>query len=172
MTFPVYLIAAVAKNGVIGREGAMPWHLSTDLKRFKSLTWGRPIIMGRKTFDSIGRPLPERVNIVISRNRAFAAEGVIIAHSLSQAYSIAKRVASQNGADATFIIGGGEIFKQGLSIADKIFLTEVLDFIEGDSFFPVFDKKKWAITQTQYVPQGDKDSHATRFIIYERRDYL
>ncbi|WP_332066255.1 dihydrofolate reductase [Bartonella sp. CB189] len=171
MTFSVYLIAAVAKNGVIGCKGSMPWHLSTDLKRFKSLTVGKPIIMGRKTWDSIGRPLPDRLNIVITRNRKFTAEGAVICHSLSQACSVAKKFAFKNGADAICIIGGGEIFQQGLSIADKILFTEVLDFIEGDSFFPVFDKEKWVITQTQYIPDGDKDSHPTRFIIYERKGH-
>ncbi|WP_336294303.1 dihydrofolate reductase [Bartonella sp. CB169] len=169
MTFPVYLIAAVAENGVIGREGAMPWRLSTDLRRFKTLTFCNPIIMGRKTWDSLGRPLPGRTNIVITRNRAFTAEGAIVSHSLSQACSIAKKAASQNGAEAIFIIGGGEIFQQGFSIADKVFLTEVLASIEGDSFFPVFDKEKWTIVQTQYIPEGDKDSHATRFVVYERK---
>ncbi|EJF88297.1 hypothetical protein ME1_00755 [Bartonella vinsonii subsp. arupensis OK-94-513] len=169
MTFPICLIAAVAENGVIGREGAMPWHLSTDLQRFKALTLGKPVIMGRKTWDSLGKPLPGRVNIVITRNDAFTAEGAIVAHSLSQACSVAKREASQNGADAIFIIGGGEIFQQGFSIADKIFLTEVLASIKGDSFFPVFDKEKWTIVQTQYIPRGDKDSHPTRFVVYERK---
>ncbi|WP_455478963.1 dihydrofolate reductase [Bartonella sp. B23] len=169
MTFPVCLIAAVAKNGVIGREGAMPWHLSTDLQRFKALTFGKPVIMGRKTWDSLGRLLPGRTNIVITRNRAFTAEGVVIVYSLSQACAVAKKVASQNGADAVFIIGGGEIFQQGLNIADKIFLTEILDSIEGDSFFPVLDKEKWIIVQTQYIPEGEKDSHPTRFVVYERK---
>ncbi|EJF77180.1 hypothetical protein MCO_01359 [Bartonella sp. DB5-6] len=169
MIFKVCLIAAVAENGVIGHEGALPWHLSTDLQRFKALTFGKPIIMGRKTWDSLGRPLPGRTNIVITHNRAFSAEGAVIAHSLSQACSVAKRVSSQNSADAVFIIGGGEIFQQGLPIADKIFLTEVLASIKGDSFFPVFDKEKWTIIQTQYIPEGVKDSHPSRFMVYERK---
>ncbi|WP_455481597.1 dihydrofolate reductase [Bartonella sp. B35(2025)] len=169
MTFPVYLIAAVAKNNVIGRKGAIPWRLSTDLQRFKALTLGRPIIMGRKTWDSLKHPLSGRTNIVITRNCTFTAEGAIIAHSFSEAYCIAKSVASKDGADAIFIIGGGEIFQQALSIAGKIFLTEVLDSIEGDSFFPVFDKEEWTIVQMQYIPEGDKDSHPTRFVVYERK---
>lgn len=169
MTLPICLIAAVAENGVIGREGAMPWRLSTDLQRFKALTLGKPIIMGRKTWDSLGRPLPGRTNIVITRNCILRAEGAVIVHSLSQACSVAKKLALQNDADAIFIIGGGEIFQQGLQIADKIFLTEVLASIEGDSFFPVFDKEKWTLVQTQYIPEGDKDSHPTRFVVYERK---
>ncbi len=134
MTLSICLIAAVAENGVIGRGGAMPWSLSTDLQRFKDLTFGKPVIMGRKTWDSLGRPLPGRTNIVITRNCKFKAEGAVTVHSLSQACSVAKRVASQNDADAIFIIGGGEIFEQGLHIANKIFLTEVLAFLKGDSF--------------------------------------
>ncbi|WP_330167830.1 dihydrofolate reductase [Bartonella grahamii] len=169
MTISICLIAAVAENGVIGREGAMPWHLSTDLQRFKVLTLGKPIIMGRKTWDSIGRPLPGRINIVITRNCTFGAEGAVVAHSLSQACSLATSVASQNDVEEIFIIGGGEIFQQGLHMADKIFLTEVLASIEGDSFFPVFDKEKWTIVETQDIPKGDKDSHPTRFVVYERK---
>ncbi|WP_375621349.1 MULTISPECIES: dihydrofolate reductase [unclassified Bartonella] len=169
MTISICLIAAVAENGVIGREGVMPWHLSTDLQRFKALTLGKPIVMGRKTWDSIGRPLPGRTNIVITRDCTFCAEGAVVAHSLSQACSLATNVASQNDVEEIFIIGGGEIFQQGLHMADKIFLTEVLASIEGDSFFPVFDKEKWTIVQTQDIPKGDKDSHPTRFVVYERK---
>lgn len=169
MTISTCLIAAVAENGVIGRKGAMPWHLSTDLQRFKALTLGKPIIMGRKTWDSIGRPLPRRTNIVITRDCTFSAEGAVVAHSLSQACSLAKSVASQNDVEEIFIIGGGEIFQQGFSLADKIFLTEVLASIEGDRFFPIFDKEKWTIVQTQDIPKGDKDSHPTRFVVYERK---
>lgn len=169
MTISTCLIAAVAENGVIGREGAMPWHLPTDLQRFKALTLGKPIIMGRKTWDSIGRPLPKRTNIVITRDCTFCAEGAVVAHSLSQACSLAKGVASQNDVEEIFIIGGGEIFQQGFHFADKIFFTEVLASIEGDSFFPIFDKEKWAIVQTQDIPKGDKDSHQTRFVVYERK---
>ncbi|WP_375677455.1 dihydrofolate reductase [Bartonella sp. AS69XJJH] len=169
MTISICLIAAVAENGVIGRGGAMPWHLLTDLQRFKALTLGKPIIMGRKTWDSIGRPLPGRTNIVITRDCTFCAGGAVVAHSLSQACSLATSVASQNDVEEIFIIGGGEIFQQGLHMADKIFLTEVLASIEGDSFFPVFDKEKWTIVQTQDIPEGDKDSHPTRFVVYERK---
>ncbi|WP_375646543.1 dihydrofolate reductase [Bartonella sp. AA56HLJMS] len=169
MTISICLIAAVAENGVIGREGVMPWHLSTDLQRFKALTLGKPIVMGRKTWDSVGRPLLGRTNIVITRDCTFCAEGAVVAHSLSQACSLATNVASQNDVEEIFIIGGGEIFQQGLHMADKIFLTEVLASIEGDSFFPVFDKEKWTIVQTQDIPKGDKDSHPTRFVVYERK---
>ncbi|WP_142416502.1 dihydrofolate reductase [Bartonella massiliensis] len=169
MTISICLIAAVAENGVIGHEGTMPWHLSTDLQRFKALTLGKPIIMGRKTWDSIGRPLLGRTNIVITRDRTFSAEGAVVVHSLSQACSLAKSVAAQNDVEEIFIIGGGEIFQQGFSLADKIFLTKVLASIEGDSFFPVFDKEKWTIVQTQDIPKGDKDSHPTHFVVYERK---
>ncbi|WP_273755368.1 dihydrofolate reductase [Bartonella sp. MM73XJBT.G] len=169
MKISICLIAAVAENGVIGCKGTMPWHLSTDLQRFKALTLGKPIIMGRKTWDSIGRPLPRRTNIVITRDCTFSAEGAVVAHSLSQACSLATTVASQNDVEEIFIIGGGEIFKQGFGLADKIFLTEVLASMEGDCFFPIFDKEKWTVVQTQDIPKGDKDSHPTRFVVYERK---
>ncbi|AQX28227.1 MULTISPECIES: dihydrofolate reductase [unclassified Bartonella] len=169
MTLPICLIAAISQNNVIGRSGTMPWRLSTDLQRFKTLTLNKPIIMGRKTWDSLGRPLPDRTNIVITRNRALMYEGAIIAHSLSQACYIAEEVACQSGADAIFIIGGGEIFQEGLQIADKMFLTEILAYIEGDSFFPVFDKEKWTIVETQCIPESDKDNYPTCFVIYERK---
>ncbi|EJF82991.1 dihydrofolate reductase [Bartonella rattimassiliensis] len=169
MTISICLIAAVAENGVIGREGAMPWYLSTDLKRFKALTLGKPIIMGRKTWDSLGKPLPGRTNIVITRNYTFKVEEAIVAHSLPEACSLATSIASQNDVEEIFIIGGGEIFQQGLHMADKIFLTEVLTSMKGDSFFPVFDKEKWTIVQTQDIPKGDKDNHQTRFVVYERK---
>ncbi|WP_273758371.1 dihydrofolate reductase [Bartonella sp. AU55XJBT] len=169
MKISICLIAAVAENGVIGCKGEMPWHLSTDLQRFKALTLGKPIIMGRKTWDSIGRPLPGRKNIVITRDCTFSAEGAVVAHSLSQACSLATRVVSQNDVEEIFIIGGGEIFQQGFGLADKMFLTEVLASIDGDCFFPIFDKEKWTIVQTQDIPKGDKDSHPTRFVVYERK---
>lgn len=171
MTLPVCLIAAISENGVIGREGVLPWRLSTDLQRFRALTLGNPIIMGRKTWDSLGHALPGRTNIVMTHNRAFVAEGAVVVHSLSEACSIAEEAASQNGADRIFIIGGSEIFRQGLAISDKIFLTEVLVSVEGDCFFPVFDKEEWTISETQNIPQGEKDDHETRFVVYERRKF-
>ncbi|ALE03642.1 dihydrofolate reductase [Bartonella ancashensis] len=168
MSFPVYLVAAVSQNSVIGREGGMPWHLPTDLKRFRDLTLGRPIIMGRKTWDSLGRPLPGRANIVITRNHSFTAEGAMIAHSFLQAHNFAQEMAYQSGADSVFVIGGSEIFREGLAIAQKIFLTEILSFIEGDSF-SLFDKENWTIIETRCIPKSDQDSHPIRFVTYERR---
>ena len=162
------LIVAVSENGVIGRDGAMPWRLSTDLKRFKAITLGKPVIMGRKTWDSIGRALPGRLNIVITRDPSFAGAGAVTAHSFAQAKTIAEQNANELGVDGIFVIGGGEIFKQALPFANRMHITEILDTIEGDTFFPVFDPNEWHAVKSETVPESDKDSHATRYVIYER----
>jgi len=168
MSLSISLIVAVSKNGVIGLDGSMPWHLTTDLKRFKALTVKHPVIMGRKTFVSIGRPLPDRCNIVVSRNPDFQYDGVTVQKSLNSALDYASEVASANGSDAVFIIGGGDIFKQALPLAQKMFVTEVLADINGDTFFPKFDVSQWKIIHEEKVSQGEKDSHDTRFVVYQR----
>ena len=131
----ISLIVAVAENGVIGRDGTMPWRLSTDLKRFKSLTLGHPVIMGRKTWDSLKKPLPERANIVITRDKSFSSEGAIVAHSLSEARQIAQEEAIKAKMDEIFVIGGGAVFKEALPFADRMYVTEILSPVEGDTFF-------------------------------------
>ena len=131
------IIVAVAENQAIGFDNHLLWHISEDLKRFKSLTLGHHIIMGRKTFLSIGKPLPGRVNIIITRNENFNIEGCITAKSLVEAFEIAK-----NDSEA-FIIGGGEIYKMALPIADKIYLTRVHASYPGDTFFPEIDFTEW-----------------------------
>lgn len=168
MQIPVHLIVAVAENGVIGRDGDMPWRLSTDLKRFKALTMGKPIVMGRKTWDSLGRPLPGRANIVITRDHSFSVEGAIVVHSLSEALGIAREHAQKTGAGSVFVIGGGEIFRDALPLAQKIYATKIQASIEGDTYFPAFDPKSWQVIAEEAVPAGEKDSHPTRFVVYER----
>lgn len=163
------LIVAVAENGVIGRDGAMPWRLSTDLKRFKSLTIGKPVIMGRKTWESLGRPLPNRLNIVITRDESFLNDNAVIVHSLSQARFEAEENAKQLGEQEIFVIGGGEIFKQALPFAHRMYVTEILDSIEGDTVFPTFDANEWHAIESSFIPKGEKDSHPTRYIVYERQ---
>ncbi|WLT09813.1 dihydrofolate reductase [Bartonella apihabitans] len=163
------LIVAVAENGVIGRDGAMPWRLSTDLKRFKSLTLGHPVIMGRKTWDSLGKPLPEKANIVITRDKAFSGEGAIVAHSLSEARQIAEEEAIKAKTDEIFVIGGGAIFKEALPFADLMYVTEILSPVEGDTFFPSFDPENWRALSTEMVPERPKDTFPTRFVVYKRQ---
>ncbi|RCL03243.1 MAG: dihydrofolate reductase [Candidatus Tokpelaia sp. JSC189] len=167
MSILLSLIAAVAENGVIGRDNAIPWHLSTDLRRFKALTLSKPVIMGRKTWDSIGLPLPGRLNIIITRDRHLRAEGVIITHSFIEAQAIAWREAKKNNLNEVFVIGGSEIFRQALPCANRLYMTEILAIVEGDTFFPIFNRERWRLSSSQMVPAGEQDSHPTRYIIYE-----
>jgi dihydrofolate reductase len=152
----VSLVVAVAENGVIGRENALPWHLPDDLRHFKRMTIGRPVIMGRKTFESIGRPLPKRMNIVVSRNKDFTADGVTVAHSLREALDLATRP-SGNGEVA--VIGGAALFAEALPLADRLYLTEVHDSPEGDVFFPEFDRSAW---ETVDEKPGEPDEQGRR----------
>ena len=165
----ISLIVAVAENGVIGRDGTMPWRLSTDLKRFKSLTLGHPVIMGRKTWDSLKKPLPERANIVITRDKSFSSEGAIVAHSLSEARQLAEEEAIKAKMDEIFVIGGGAIFKEALPFADRMYVTEILSPVEGDTFFPSFNPENWRALSTEIVPEGPKDTFPTRFVVYKRQ---
>jgi dihydrofolate reductase len=139
----ISFIVAMSENRVIGVDGKLPWHIPEDLKRFKKITGGHPVIMGRKTFDSIGKPLPNRTNVIITRNKDWRAEGVVTTHSFHDAVEIANR---QPGSEEIFIIGGGEIFKEALAEADKIYLTIVHQKIKGDAFFPEIDEKEFKVT--------------------------
>jgi dihydrofolate reductase len=133
------IIVAVAENHVIGRDNQLIWHLPKDLRMFKNLTTGHPIIMGRKTFESIGKPLPNRTSIIISRNTDFVAEGCIVVNSLADAIAEARKIETQE----TFIIGGAEIYKIALPMCDKIYLTRVYHNFEGDTFFPEIKLNEW-----------------------------
>ncbi|NKB83561.1 dihydrofolate reductase family protein [Brucella grignonensis] len=165
----VSIIVAAAENGVIGRDNDMPWKLSTDLKRFKALTLGKPVIMGRRTWESIGRPLPGRPNIVVTRDAAFTAEGVQVVGSLEDAIDLGRRLAAELNVDEVCIIGGGNIYAQGLPLADVVHLTRVLATIDGDTYFPDIDSEVWQAVSVENVPAGEKDSHPTCYIRYERR---
>ncbi len=151
----VTLIAALGRNRVIGRDGTMPWHLPEDLKRFKALTMGHPMIMGRKTFESIGRPLPGRRSIVITRDRTWRHEGVEVAHSFVEALSLAGPQAR------VFVVGGGEVYAEALPFADRLDLTEVDATPDGDTWFPEWDRSAW-----QATTRDDRDGFA--FVSYER----
>ena len=168
----VAIIVAIAENGVIGRDNGMPWRLSTDMRRFKALTMGKPIIMGRKTWESFPRrPLPGRLNIVISRDPAYRAEGAETVTSLDDALTLARAKARcMSGADEICIIGGGEIYRQAIDVADRLYVTHVLANPEGDTRFPPIDPATWEQVSVEDHPAGEKDSHATRFAIYARRE--
>jgi dihydrofolate reductase len=165
----IHIIAAVAENGVIGANNGLPFRLATDLKRFKALTMGKPIIMGRKTYDSIGRALPGRVNIVVTRQPGWAAPDVVTAGSLDEAIRTAAAAAVAMEADALCIIGGGDIYAQAMKRADKLLITHVEGDVEGDTLFPAIDATRFAAIHSEDVPAGEKDSHATRFVIHERK---
>ncbi|MBB2674988.1 UNVERIFIED_ORG: dihydrofolate reductase [Rhizobium esperanzae] len=163
------IIAAVARNGTIGRDGDMPWRLSSDLKRFKALTLGKPVVMGRKTYDSIGKPLPGRPNVVISRQAAIDHPDVNMAHSLPEAMDAADRLAREIAADEICIIGGGQIYAQAINLADRMCITHVEADLDGDASFPAIDPDLWRAAETVAVPAGEKDSYPTRYVVYERR---
>lgn len=166
----VVIHVAVADNGVIGREGGLPWRLSTDLKRFKAGTLGRPVIMGRKTYESIGRPLPGRTNIVVTRDAEWRADGVETATSLQDAITLATvRARCEGGVGEVAVIGGGEIYRQALPIADRLHVTHVAATPDGDTRFPPIDAAAWDSETVEEVPAGPSDTHPTRFVIYRRR---
>lgn len=161
----IALIAAVAENGVIGKDNQLIWRLSSDLKRFKSLTSGHPIIMGRKTFESIGsKPLPNRKNIVISKSLTSSdTEHVTICDSIESALNLCKNE------EVVFIIGGAEIYRQTLEIADILYLTQVKTMPEGDSYFPDFDKDKWNLELRENHKADDKNEFDYSFLNYVRK---
>ncbi|WP_049631715.1 dihydrofolate reductase [Cellvibrio sp. pealriver] len=158
------IIVAVAKNGVIGRNNQLPWHLPQDLKYFKSVTLGKPVIMGRKTYESIGRPLPGRFNIVITRNPEWVAEGVKVAHSFGEAVQVANGL----GTSEAMIIGGAEIYKAALSVVQRIYLTRVDLEPDGDAFFAEPDSSIWSLISSV---DGEADaSPGYTFLTYDRLD--
>ena len=156
------LIVAMERSGVIGRDGDLPWHLSADLRRFKQLTMGHHIIMGRKTFDSIGRLLPGRTSVVVTRQSDFAAPGAVVTHSLPDA------VAAASNDDEAFIIGGAEIYQQALDIVDRIYLTEVDAEVAGDARFPDFDRSEWTVADRTEHPADERNDHPHTFTVLER----
>ncbi len=167
---PLVIHVAVSDNGVIGREGGMPWKLSTDLKRFKADTTGNPVVMGRKTFEGIGKPLPGRLNIVVTRSGDWSAEGVERAGSLDEAITLATvRARCMSAAREISVIGGGQIYAQALPKADRLHVTHVLAEVDGDTSFPRIDPDVWVPVRSSDHPAGEKDSHPTRHIVYRRR---
>lgn len=162
------LIVAVAENSVIGKDGDLPWKISSDLKYFKEKTMSKPIIMGRKTFQSIGNPLPGRVNIVITRDVSFAEEGVITAHSLEMALEVGKSLAEAKGMDEVMVIGGAEIYKLTLPQADRLYLTRVHGEVAGDTYFPPLDPDNWLEASHERFPAGEKDSHDYSLQVLDR----
>ena len=167
----IVIHVAISRNGIIGRDGDLPWRLSTDMRRFKAATMGKPVVMGRKTWQSFPkRPLPGRANIVVTRNPDFHDEGAIVAHSLDEAITLARNTADETGkVDEICVIGGGEIYAQAMDLADELHVTHVLADVEGDARFPAIDPASWETVTSEEVPAGEKDSHPTRHVVYRRR---
>jgi len=165
----IVLVVAVARNGVIGRDGDLPWRLPSDLKRFKQLTLGKPVLMGRKTWDSIGRPLPGRPNIVVTRDASFAAPGATVVSSLDEGLAVAQREAQALGVDEICVIGGGQIYAQVFDRADILHVTRVEADVAGDTRFPAIDPAVFETVADEPIPQGEKDSHAMHFTTWRRR---
>lgn len=158
----IALVVGAAENNVIGNKGDMPWKVSADLKKFKETTTGKPIIMGRKTFESIGRPLPNRRNIVVTRNAAWSAQGAETAQSLPAAIALAEHEPE------IMVIGGGEMYAQALPIADRIYLTRIHASPEGDTWFPALAEDIWQKTRAEKLPRGPKDTADATFSIFDR----
>jgi dihydrofolate reductase len=158
----ISLIAAMAQNRVIGRDNQLPWRLSADLQHFKALTLGKPIIMGRKTWESLGRPLPGRTNIVITRDIGYQAEGCVVVHSVEQALEVAA------GSDEVMVIGGANLYRQLLDRADRLYLTLVKADIEGDAWFPEFDPTQWRETERESHSRDNKNEFDYEFVLLER----
>jgi dihydrofolate reductase len=162
------VIAAVAENGVIGDRNRLPWKLTSDMKRFKAITMGKPVIMGRKTFEAIGKPLAGRVNIVVSGQSDFAPDGVAVAPSLEAALVAAETGARASGDEEIIVIGGGEVYRAAIGLADRLYITHVEAAPEGDAHFPAIDPARWRAVSAERLPAGPKDSAATTFVVYER----
>ena len=159
------IVAAVARNGVIGTSGGMPWRLPSDLKRFRRLTMGKPIVMGRRTYESIGKPLPGRLNIVVSRSRLSLPGEVKQARDLDAALAIAD---AEPGSDEVMIVGGGQIYRAALPAADKLYITHVAAEPAGDVTFPTIDLAVWRPISREVTAAEPNDSAATEFVVYER----
>ncbi len=166
---PLVLVAAVARNGVIGANGGLPWRLSSDLKRFKALTWGKPLVMGRKTFASIGRALPGRDTIVVTRDPAFDPPGALVARNLDEALDLAAERARAMDADDIIIAGGGEIYAQTIERASRLFITEIALDAQGEARFPAIDPHAWRETRRETGKRSPRDDADFAFVEYERR---
>ncbi len=162
----ISIIAAVAKNGVIGNGGDIPWYLPSDFAFFKKTTLGKPIIMGRKTFDSIGKPLPKRTNIVVSRDNNYQRDDVIVIDSLEKAIEKAKMIAKADGIDEIMIIGGAEIYRQAMPLANRLYISHVELNPKGDSFFPIIDKDQWEMLEQIEVEKSPRDSAEYKVMQY------
>lgn len=165
----IVLVAAVGENGVIGRNGALPWRLKSDLAHFRALTINKPVVMGRKTWQSIGGPLKDRTNIVVTRDPSFAAHGALVVPTFEAALDAARKDAEVRGTDEIAVIGGSDIFLAAMPLADRLEITHVHAAPEGDVRFPPIDRSVWRALSQQSYPAGPDDSAAFTVAAYLRR---
>lgn len=158
------IIAAMASNRVIGIDNTLPWRLPADLAHFKSLTLGHHIIMGRKTWESLGKPLPGRTSVVVTRDKAFSVPGGVVVHSLSAAMAVC------DGDEEAFFIGGADLYRQALELADRMYLTEVKTEVSGDAWFPAFDLASWKETSRRHCKADEKNRFDYDFVVYEKHN--
>ena len=164
---PVVMVLAVSENGVIGRGNDLPWQLPDDLQHFKRTTMGQPILMGRKTFDTVGKPLPGRPNYVITRDKTWSASGVTVVHTLEEGLDRASDHALIEGADALMVVGGAEIYRLALPIADRIVMTEVHGEVDGDAYFDLESIGDWREVSRERVAGGLRNSHDFSIVVLE-----
>ena len=168
MTLDIVLLAAVAANGVIGRDNGLPWRLKSDMQHFRASTMNRPVVMGRKTYQSIGKPLAGRTTIVVSRDKAFTAPGIVVAPNLAAALQAARGDALRRGADAIIVAGGGDIYLQAMPVATRLSITEVHKVVDGDARFPAIDPQLWRETARHEREPAADDDAAFALVTYER----
>jgi len=166
----ITIVVAAAENGVIGRGGQLPWRMPSDLKTFRRLTMGKPVVMGRKTFQSLGKPLEGRDNIVVTRDADFAAPGAIVACDLDAALALAHRAAEARGVGEIAVIGGADIYRQTMARADRIYLSRIHAVVEGDATFPSPDPSDWREVERSPIPTGDHDDHRATLVVYDRTE--
>lgn len=170
MTVQLAMIAAVGENGVIGADGEIPWRLPTDFAHFKRATLGKPLIMGRRTYESIGRPLPGRTNIVVTRQSAYRPDGVLVVHGLAEAIDRALEIAVADGVDEIMIGGGGEIYREAMPLAERLYVTHVAVSPSGDARFPLIDARQWEVEAEPALLRTARDSADFTVKVYRRRE--
>ncbi|MFA7555972.1 MAG: type 3 dihydrofolate reductase [Spongiibacteraceae bacterium] len=164
----IAMIVAMAENRVIGRNNQLPWYLPNDLKYFKATTMGKPVVMGRKTFESIGRPLPGRSNIVVTNNPGFIATGVEVVHSVEEAINLARSIALVDGVDEVMVIGGAQLYKEMLPKTSRLYFTQVHAEIEGDALFPELDNRQWREVSRENFQAVKPNPFDYSFVVFDR----
>jgi dihydrofolate reductase len=165
----ISLIVAMSQNRVIGRQNQMPWHLPAELKYFKQVTMGKPVVMGRNTFESIGKPLPGRANIIVTRNAEYDADGVSVVNSVQDALDLADQLNEHDANAEVMVIGGAQIFVETLPVADRLYLTEVHAIVDGDVFFPQFPREQWRLVSREDYAADAKNPYSYSVLVLDRR---